>query len=79
VLTEYIQAGMERAEYEKLEDGTCYGHIPELQGVLSNAATLEACRTQLREVLEDWILLGLRLGHPLPIVGGIDLNGVPAA
>lgn len=79
MLTEYIQAGMERAEYEKLEDGTYYGHIPELQGVLANAPTLEACRTQLREVLEDWILLGLRLGHPLPIVDGIDLNGIPAA
>jgi len=68
VLTEYIQAALDRAEYEKLEDGTYYGEIPGLQGILANAATLEACRGQLREVLEDWILLGLRLGHPLPIL-----------
>ncbi len=79
VLTEYIRAAMERAEYEPLEDGTQYGHIPELQGVLANAPTLEMCRTQLREVLEDWIVLGLRLGHPLPVVDGIDLNGIPAS
>ncbi len=79
MLTEYIQAALERAEYEKLEDGTYYAEIPGLQGVLANAPTLEGCRMQLREVLEDWIVLGLRLGHPLPVVAGIDLNGTPVA
>lgn len=29
-------------------------------------------RAQLQEVLEDWITLGLRLGHPLPTVDGIS-------
>jgi hypothetical protein len=41
---------------------------------LANAATLEACRDELQEVLEEWIILGLRLGHALPTVGGIQLN-----
>ena len=79
MLTEYIQAALQRADYEKLDDGTYYGEIPGLQGVLANARTLEECRIQLREVLEDWILLGLRLGHTLPVLDGIDLNGIPAA
>jgi hypothetical protein len=26
--------------------------------------------------LEDWILVGLRLGHKLPVLGEIDLNKV---
>jgi len=74
MLTDYIQAAMDKATYELLEDGTFYGEIPELQGVWSSAKTLEACREDLRDALEGWILLGLQLGHTLPVVGGIDLN-----
>ena len=66
---------MQRAEYDKLEDGTYYGEIPGLQGVWGNASTLEACRRDLQEGLEDWILVGIRLGHHLPVLDGIDLNG----
>ncbi len=75
MLTEYIQAAMRQAEYEILpEDKTFYGHIPGLQGVWANEKTLEACREELQSVLEDWILVGVRLGHRLPGVNGIDLN-----
>jgi predicted RNase H-like HicB family nuclease len=73
MLTEYIQAAMRRAHYEILEDGTFYGEIPDFQGVYADADTLEGCREQLREVLEGWLVLGLRLGHPLPVVDGISL------
>ncbi|HUV81460.1 MAG TPA: hypothetical protein VMW53_00060 [archaeon] len=27
--------------------------------------------------LEDWILLGLKLHHPLPVIAGIDLKWKP--
>ncbi|TAH50004.1 MAG: type II toxin-antitoxin system HicB family antitoxin [Chloroflexota bacterium] len=74
MLTEYIRAAMRHAMYEILEDGTYYAEIPHLQGVFANQKTLEACREELKSVLEGWILLGLQLGHPLPIVDGIDLN-----
>ena len=73
MLSEYIQAAMRSARYEILEDGTFYGDIPGFQGVFANAETLEECREQLREVLEGWIVLGLRLGHSLPAAGGISL------
>ncbi|MGH9390828.1 MAG: hypothetical protein ACRD1Z_14525 [Vicinamibacteria bacterium] len=36
--------------------------------------SLRECETELRAVLEGWILLGLKLGHSLPIIAGIDLN-----
>ncbi|HFD40087.1 MAG TPA: type II toxin-antitoxin system HicB family antitoxin [Anaerolineae bacterium] len=74
MLTEYIRAAMRRATYEILEDGTFYGEIPGFQGVYANAKTLADCSEQLREVLEGWIVLGLRLGHPLPAVGGVELT-----
>ena len=74
MLTPYIEAAMRKARYEILEDGTYYGEIPGFDGVFSNAETLEGCREQLREVLEDWILLGLQMGHELPEVEGIRLG-----
>lgn len=74
MLTEYIHGAMRRATYEILSDGSFYGEIPGFQGVYANAKTLEGCREQLREVLEGWIVLGLRLGHSLPVVDGIELT-----
>jgi len=66
MLLEYIQAGLRHAKYEILpDDGTYYGEIPECQGVYANANTLEECREQLREVLEEWVLF--RIGRSLPV------------
>jgi predicted RNase H-like HicB family nuclease len=75
MLTEYIRAAMQRAIYEVLEDdGTIFGSIPVLKGVWANAETHEACQQELQSVLEDWILLGLHLHHPIPPLDDVDLN-----
>ncbi len=66
MLTDYIHAAMHKATYELLEDGTFYSEIPDFPGVWANAQTLEACRDDLQDALEGWIILGLRLGHTLP-------------
>jgi len=63
MLTTYIQAAMHHAHYEILEDGVYYGEIESFPGVFASADTLEACRELLQEVIEGWIILGLRLGH----------------
>ncbi len=68
MLINYIRTAMHKATYELLEEGTFYGEIPECQGVWANAATLEGCREKLQDALEGWIILGLRLGHTLPIL-----------
>lgn len=74
MLTAYIHSAMRYAHYEILEDKTYYGEIQCLAGVFANAETLEECREQLMEVLEDWIVLGLRLGHDFPEIDGIRLS-----
>ena len=74
MLTEYISQAMREAHYEILEDESFYGEIPGFQGVYANADSLEACRAELQEVLEGWIVLGLRLGHTLPEVQGVRLE-----
>jgi predicted RNase H-like HicB family nuclease len=77
VLSEYVKRAMERALYDKLEDGAFSGVIPQCRGVLAFSETLRGCEAELQSVLEDWILLGLKLGHDLPVMEGIDLNREP--
>ena len=79
MLTSYIHAALRRAKYEIMEDGQYYGEIPGFDGIWASAATLEECRDELRETLEDWLVLGLRMGHVLPIVDGINLIPAEAA
>ena len=60
MLRQYIGAAMRRGHYEILsDDGSYFGEVHSFEGVFANAETLEACREQLEEVLEDWILLGI--------------------
>ncbi len=74
MLTEYIKAAMENAAYKILEDGTYFGEVPDLPGTWANAAGLEECRRDLQEVVEGWILVGLRNGSPIPPLAGISLE-----
>ena len=77
ILSDYIDRAMAQAEYDKLEDDSFAGRIAVCKGVLAFGSTLKECEDELRSTLEDWILVGLKLGHQLPVVGGIDLNGEP--
>jgi len=75
MLLEYLQAALRHARYEILPDvGTYYGEIPECNGVYANAATLEVCREELREVLEEWVLFRVHRNLALPIIDGIELT-----
>ena len=60
MLTEYLTKKLTREKYKLLKDGSYFGEIPGLRGVWANARNLEACRKELQEVLEDWLLLKLR-------------------
>lgn len=74
MLTEYLAAALRHARYELMEDGQFFAEVPELPGVWATAATVEACREELREVIEGWLLLGLRHGDEIPALDGISLE-----
>jgi len=74
MLTAYIQQAMRHAHYEVTETGKIFGAIPCCKGTWAEADSVEECRDELQTVLEDWILLGLHLGHRLPVIDGITLN-----
>jgi len=78
VLSEYVDLAMEEAFYDKLEDASFSARIPACPGVFAFAPSLRECERELRSTLEDWILVGLKLHHHLPIIGNIDLNKEPA-
>lgn len=75
MLTKYIAAAMRHAHYEILaDDGTFYGEIPDCCGVYANARSLEECRTELAEVLEDWLLFRIHKNLTLPTIDGLELT-----
>jgi predicted RNase H-like HicB family nuclease len=78
VLSDYVEQAMLLAVYDKLKDGTFAGRIPPCEGVVAFGATLRQSEDELRSTLEDWILCGLKLRHPLPVIAGINLNREPA-
>jgi len=66
---------MKKARYEILpDDGSYYGEIPGFDGVYANSKTLEECRKQLEEVLEEWLFLRISKDLPIPEVNGIKLR-----
>lgn len=77
VLTGYIENALSQAEYDKLEDGTFSGRIPTCKGVIAFGQTLRECENELRSTLEDWLLVGLKLGHSIPVIAGHNLNQEP--
>ena len=56
ILTDYVDQALASAHYDKLEDGTFAGKIPQCPGVVAFAETLRQCEEALRSVLEDWLL-----------------------
>jgi len=78
VLSDYIERALSLAEYDKLEDGTFAGRIPDCKGVIAFGMSLRECETELRSTLEEWVLVGLKLGHELPMLGNMNLNTLPA-
>jgi predicted RNase H-like HicB family nuclease len=73
MILEYISKAIERTTYKKLDDGSWFAEIPGFEGVWANAPTVELCRKELIEVLEEWLLLKVRDRDKIPAVDGIQL------
>jgi predicted RNase H-like HicB family nuclease len=74
MIRDYVEKALRRATYDKLEDGTFVGEVPGLRGVLSDARTLEECRDRLAEVVEEWILVRVARGLPIPRLEGVRVE-----
>lgn len=74
MLIEYINMAMSKAVYDKLEDGTFSGKIPQCPGVVAFGETLYQCQQELKSSLEGWLIVKIRHGDRLPVIGKINLN-----
>lgn len=77
ILAGYVENALAGAEYDKLEDGSFSRRIPSCKGVIAFVKTLRDCENELRSTLEDCLLVGLKLGHPIPVISGYNLNKEP--
>ena len=72
MIREHLDAAMRRAHYELIEDEEpFYGEVLDLQGVWATGKTLEACRQNLAEVVDGWVLIRLARGLSIPPLGEV--------
>jgi len=75
MLAAYIQKALEKAHYELIDDPRpYYGEVPGLDGVWANGCTLEECRRELAESVEDWLLFSVAKGLPVPPMDEVELH-----
>lgn len=75
MLVDYIRAALAKARYERIDDPEpYYGEVPGLKGVWATGKTLPACRKNLSEALDGWIIVRLRKGLPIPRINGVALK-----
>jgi predicted RNase H-like HicB family nuclease len=78
MLTEYIDKAMSKAIYDKLEDESYCGKIPQCPGTIAFGKTLYECQNELKSALEGWLIVKIRHGDTLPVIDELDLNeGIP--
>lgn len=74
-LTAYICAVMAKAQYKTLpKEDAFYGEVPGFEAVTAQAESLEQCRHDLVEALEEWIFLRVSHQLALPVIDGIHLS-----
>lgn len=77
MILEYIEAALEKAHYDMIQDEEpFYAEVPGLEGVYATGKTLEECRKNLAEVIDDWIVVRLRRGLPIPPLDGQKIEEV---
>jgi predicted RNase H-like HicB family nuclease len=70
MFSEYIGAALRRAKYESLENGSYMAAVDGLRGVIATGETIEKCREDLIEVMEEWIAIRLQRGFAIPALDG---------
>lgn len=73
MITDYVARALHRARYAPVEGGYC-ATVPGLRGVIATGDSLESCRDALVDVVEEWILVRVARGLPIPKLGGVQIQ-----
>ena len=79
MISQYVAKALERAQYRLLEDGSYAATVRGLRGVIATGATFEACRRDLAQVVEEWVLIRVARGLPVPALGKAASKSVARA
>ena len=75
MIPEYINAALEKAKYEIIKDEEpYYGEVPGLKGAWASGKTLEECRRNLSETIEEWVIIRLKKGLSIPPIGNMKFE-----
>jgi predicted RNase H-like HicB family nuclease len=75
MIREYIDTALSKAKYEIIEDEEpYYGEVRELPGVWATGKTLEECRQNLADTIDDWLLFRLNQRMDIPPLGSLTLK-----
>lgn len=73
-LSQYVEAALKQAEYERDEDGIVIAQVPGASGFFSQGGTFEEARENLQDVIEGNVLLALQLGLSIPNIAGVTIE-----
>ena len=74
MITTYLEKALRRARYRLVDGGVFCATVPGLRGVIATGPTLETCRDQLAEVVEEWVLVRVARGLRVPPLGGTKVE-----
>jgi predicted RNase H-like HicB family nuclease len=69
MISRYLDEALHRARYVAIRGSGYAATVRGLRGVFAHARSLEACRAQLVEVVEQWVLVRVARGLPVPRLG----------
>jgi predicted RNase H-like HicB family nuclease len=73
MITRFLDRALRRAQYRQV-DGAFFATVRGLRGVIATGPSLEACRDQLAEVVEEWVLVRVARGLRVPTLDGVTVE-----
>jgi predicted RNase H-like HicB family nuclease len=70
MIRRYLREALSLARFTRTKDGSYVGDVPGLRGVIATGRTKSACRAELENVIEEWILVRVAKGLNVPTLGG---------
>jgi predicted RNase H-like HicB family nuclease len=74
MISKYIEQALSRARYQPVDSGGYCATVNGLRGVIAIGSTLERCRAELAEVVEEWVLVRVAHGLAVPKLGGVSIR-----
>lgn len=65
-----------QAIFERADDGTIWGRIPELEGAFGSGETIDAARASLEAAARLWIEEAHRDGTPIPAPSTVAIAAI---